>query len=677
MSGFGTDAGHLTETEVQPLFAARRRPSQMQAGMTGAETPATQREESMKLRDWRIGVRLGAGFGMSLAILVVTVAVMNSLHADGRNALASRAERSAEGAAAVAAMKSALLETGVAMRDAGLHADRAADSRHVLEQMDNYANARKVFDAMAGDSEKKLLADADTATAELQRIYKEWSAQSAGDWAAVEPGLRDASQRAMTAIGRLAEVQRQESNRQMQAEVERNSRALDWLVALCAAAVVIGGLISWRLTVSIIKPLQSAVSIARRVANGDLSSQLVVEGKDEVSDLLRSLKAMNDYLRKLVGEVRHGTDSIATASKEIAAGNADLSVRTETQAQSLGETASSMEKLTSTVMENARNARTANDAVVASSAIATRGGEVVREVVDTMEQIKASSRQIADIIGVIDGIAFQTNILALNAAVEAARAGEEGRGFAVVASEVRNLAQRSAGAAKEIKELIAGSVEKVDAGSRLVANAGTTMDEIVASVQGVTMIIGDIARAGEEQASSIEEVNRAIAQMDDMTQRNAALVEEAAAAANSMQDQAGTLAKAVSVFRLESNVGEAVDMVKRATAFIRNNGAKAALDAFNKPEPEFRSRDLYINVIDARGNTLAHGDNIKLVGKNLIDLKDADGKPFIREFVQVASSKGSGWIDYRWPNPVTGVIEAKSTYVEREGDLIVGCGIYK
>ena len=631
----------------------------------------------MNLRGWRIGVRLGAGFGMSLAILVVTVAVMNSLHADGRNALASRAGRSGDEAAAISAMKSALLEAGIAMRDAGLHADRAADHRRVLEQMDNYAKARKNVDAIASDSEKKLLADADTAAADLQRIYKEWSTQGAGDWQTAEAGLRDASQRAVTAIGRLAEAQRLEGSRQLQEEVDRNSRALDWLVALCAAAVVVGGLISWRLTVSIIKPLQSAVSIARRVANGDLSSQLVVEGKDEVSDLLRSLKAMNDYLRKLVGEVRHGTDSIATASREIAAGNADLSVRTETQAQSLGETASSMERLTSTVMENAKNAGTANEAVVASSAIAARGGEVVREVVDTMEQIKGSSRQIADIIGVIDGIAFQTNILALNAAVEAARAGEEGRGFAVVASEVRNLAQRSAAAAKEIKELIAGSVDKVDAGSRLVANAGKTMDEIVASVQGVTAIIGDIARAGQEQAASIEEVNRAIAQMDDMTQRNAALVEEAAAAAHSMQEQAAGLAKAVSVFRLESNAAEAIDMVKRATAFVRSNGAQPALAAFNKPEPEFRSRDLYINVIDSKGNTLAHGDNIKLVGKNLIDLKDADGKSFIREFVQVAGSKGAGWIDYRWPNPVTGVIEAKSTYVEREGDLIVGCGIYK
>jgi methyl-accepting chemotaxis protein len=259
---------------------------------------------------------------------------------------------------------------------------------------------------------------------------------------------------------------------------------------------------------------------------------------------------MNDSLILTVGQVRRGTETMGVASAEIAAGNADLSSRTESQASSLEQTASSMEELTSTVKQNAENARQANQLVVSASDFAVKGGRVVGQVVDTMSSIKDSSKKIVDIIGVIDGIAFQTNILALNAAVEAARAGEQGRGFAVVAAEVRNLAQRSAGAAKEIKALIGDSVEKVDGGSKLVDEAGKTMTEIVSSVKRVADIMGEITAASQEQSSGIEEVNRAIGQMDEMTQQNAALVEQAAAAAESLQNQAVQLAQAVSVFQL-------------------------------------------------------------------------------------------------------------------------------
>ncbi|MBV8634083.1 MAG: methyl-accepting chemotaxis protein, partial [Burkholderiaceae bacterium] len=264
----------------------------------------------------------------------------------------------------------------------------------------------------------------------------------------------------------------------------------------------------------------------------------------------QALKDMDDSLLKIVSEVRQGTDAIATASQEIASGNSDLSSRTESQASSLEETASSMEELTDTVRQNAENARQANQLVVSASEFAQKGGKVVGQVVTTMGSIKESSRKIVDIIGVIDGIAFQTNILALNAAVEAARAGEQGRGFAVVAAEVRNLAQRSAGAAKEIKTLIGDSVEKVDQGSKLVDEAGRTMGEMVTSVQHVADIMSEITAASQEQSAGIGEVNQAIAQMDEMTQQNAALVEQAAAAAESMQEQAALLADAVSVFKL-------------------------------------------------------------------------------------------------------------------------------
>ncbi len=292
-----------------------------------------------------------------------------------------------------------------------------------------------------------------------------------------------------------------------------------------------------------------AVAAAGAIAAGDLSTVIDTRNGDSRS-LLFAMETMRKSLTAIVTEVRLGTDTIATASNEIAAGNLDLSSRTEQQASSLEETASSMEELTSTVKQNADNARQANVLAESASAVALRGGSVVSDVVETMAAINASSRKIVDIIGVIDGIAFQTNILALNAAVEAARAGEQGRGFAVVASEVRNLAQRSAAAAKEIKELIGDSVNKVDAGGKLVTQAGATMTEIVESITRVTDIMAEISSATGEQTSGIEQINQAISQMDQVTQQNAALVEEAAAAAASLQEQAGQLAGVVSVFKI-------------------------------------------------------------------------------------------------------------------------------
>ncbi len=330
--------------------------------------------------------------------------------------------------------------------------------------------------------------------------------------------------------------------------VSAHSRTL--LAVLGGLAVAFGAVCAFMLTKGITTPLARAVEAARRVATGDLTGDIRVHGSDETGQLLGALKEMNQALLNVVHEVRSGTDAINIASTEIAAGNQDLSARTEQQAASLEETASSMEELTSTVKQNADNARQANQLAGAAAAVARKGGSVVAEVVGTMESIDASSRKIVDIITVIDGIAFQTNILALNAAVEAARAGEQGRGFAVVASEVRNLAQRSAAAAKEIKELIGDSVEKVSAGSRLVSDAGQTMEEIVASVQRVSDIIGEITAASAEQSVGIDEVYKAIGQMDQVTQQNAALVEEAAAAAESMQNQAGSLADVVSVFKV-------------------------------------------------------------------------------------------------------------------------------
>jgi len=349
----------------------------------------------------------------------------------------------------------------------------------------------------------------------------------------------------------LVELQRQSIDETARAieVVAEDSRTL--LLLLEGLILVLGMICARYLTLSITRPLSTAVNISRRVAGGDLSGEVEVRSRDETGQLLQALQDMNNNLRGIVTNVRSGTDTIATASSEIATGNLDLSSRTEQQASALEETASSMEELISTVKQNADNARQANQLAVSASEVARQGGGVVGQVVDTMGAINDSSKKIVDIISVIDGIAFQTNILALNAAVEAARAGEQGRGFAVVASEVRSLAQRSAAAAKEIKVLISDSGEKVGTGSKLVEQAGVTMDEVVASVRRVTDIVGEISAASQEQSMGIEQINHAITQMDQVTQQNAALVEQAAAAAAAMQTQADGLAQLVSVFNLQ------------------------------------------------------------------------------------------------------------------------------
>ncbi|MFY3132784.1 methyl-accepting chemotaxis protein [Achromobacter ruhlandii] len=330
---------------------------------------------------------------------------------------------------------------------------------------------------------------------------------------------------------------------------------------LSGLAVVLGGLFAWRVSKSITAPLAQAVSVAETVARGDLGQPIHAVTRDETGRLLRALHDMQDKLAGAVRTIRAGSETISSAAGQIAAGNTDLSSRTEEQAASLEETAASMEELASTVKQNADNARQANQLAASASEVAQRGGAVVSAVVSTMGDISASSRKISEIVSVIDGIAFQTNILALNAAVEAARAGEQGKGFAVVAGEVRSLAQRSAQAAREVKTLIEASVSKVAEGAGQAENAGTTMQEVVASVKRVTDIMGEIAAASQEQASGIEQVNRAVSQMDEVTQQNAALVEEAAAAAGSMQDQAHALVRAVGVFRLREDAARREAMV--------------------------------------------------------------------------------------------------------------------
>ncbi|MHB0984116.1 MAG: methyl-accepting chemotaxis protein [Sulfuricella sp.] len=347
---------------------------------------------------------------------------------------------------------------------------------------------------------------------------------------------------------------------------EANQQFTGWLMAIAAAGVPLAVMFAGMGYRLVVVPLERARLDIARMSSGDLTGRIVASGAEEVSGLMQALRILQINIKLLVGQIKQSTEIVNTGASEIASGNADLSSRTESQASSLEETASSMEELTSTVKQNAENAHQANRLVVSTADVAVKGGEVVHQVVDTMASIKESSKKIADIIGVIDGIAFQTNILALNAAVEAARAGEQGRGFAVVATEVRNLAQRSASAAKEIKALIEDSVGKVDAGGKLVDEAGLAMNEIVGSVKRVADIMNEIASASQEQSAGIEQVNQAVGQMDEMTQQNAALVEEAAAASESMQVQAQKLSELVGVFRLVQ--GTAAPLARREARVV-------------------------------------------------------------------------------------------------------------
>ena len=514
----------------------------------------------------RIGTRLAAAFAivLLLAVIATTVGLVNARHqaTATRDMMEKPLAKERLVSDWYVLMYSAIARTELIARskDASLptvFADViAASSKRGAELMG------KVKELVASDEERAMFNQIVVLRANYQQLKTEvGNVRKTGDDAAAEKLFTTqfvpAAKAYSVAVEGLLAHQRKAIDDTAHAIDAANDRANQLLLVLTILMVAIGSLAAWIISRSITVPLKSAVDIAATVANGDLTTRFdAPTQRSEIGELMTALKGMNDSLRSVVSQVQTGTRTIASASHEIAAGNLDLSQRTEEQASSLEETASSMEELTSTVRQNADNARQANQLAKTASEVAEQGGAIVGQVVDTMGTINAASRKIYDIISVIDGIAFQTNILALNAAVEAARAGEQGRGFAVVASEVRNLAQRSAAAAKEIKELIGNSVDQVDLGSRLVQQAGSTMDDVVASVRRVTDIMGEITSASAEQSMGIDQVNTAITQMDQVTQQNAALVEQAAAAAASMQDQAEQLAQVASTFRLEEGYAD-------------------------------------------------------------------------------------------------------------------------
>jgi len=514
------------------------------------------------MNNLKIGTRLGFGFSLILLLLVAMTAI-GILRLSGASATTDEMINVKIRDERLISEWGKIIEVNAARTTGAFMVSNAADQKRLEALMaESSGRATQIQDMIGASLDEEELKPLFKQVLDTRKTYTElrksvFAAKNKGDIDSAtkiyEGDMTQSRIRYLAALKSFADKQAALLDASAVDIQQQYKSGRTLLIMLGLAAIVMGVFAAWWITRTITAPINEAVKVAETVSSGDLTSDIQVNSNDETGQLMNALKTMNNNLVSIVGQVRNGTELIATASTQIAAGNQDLSSRTEEQASSLEETASSMEELTSTVRFNAENARQANALAISASEIASRGGSVVGEVVNTMGSINDSSRKIVDIISVIDGIAFQTNILALNAAVEAARAGEQGRGFAVVASEVRNLAQRSASAAKDIKGLIDDSVQKVQIGSDLVDKAGQTMDEIVQSIGRVTQIMTQISHASEEQSQGIAQVNDAITQMDQVTQQNAALVEQAAAAAESMQEQSAKLADVVSVFKIDAS----------------------------------------------------------------------------------------------------------------------------
>lgn len=515
----------------------------------------------MNLRNYRIGTRLAAGFGLVMLVLVAaivtSVVLMQSLNRDMQQAVNVAAEKERLSGE----MQVSLLDAALSARNAIMEADvvvRQQQTAKAREASRRFAVQRVAFEAFGADAEERKMLDAIAALEKAlekpfgQAVSLAQSMEAESAAALMAKQVDPKQQEQIVLISAIKQLQDKRHEQAVSVGEAAMARLIRTMAAVVLGALAGGVAIAVVCTKTITRPLREAVQAAHRVTKGDLSRDIAVAGSDEMSQLLQSLMEMTAQLRHIVGQVRDGSESVSLGSTEIASGNMDLSQRTEEQSTNLQQTSSSLHSLTETVEGNARSAREASDLANEASNVALQGGEVVGRVVSTMNDITASSRRIVEIISVIDGIAFQTNILALNASVEAARAGDQGRGFAVVASEVRSLAQRSAAAAREISDLITGSVATIEDGARLVGDAGSTMQDIMNRVAGVRDLVGKISEGSAQQSLALRDVSDAVLQLDSVTQQNAALVEESAAAADSLRRQALGLAALVKTFKLDA-----------------------------------------------------------------------------------------------------------------------------
>jgi len=539
------------------------------------------------LYKFNIGPRLGLGFAVVLALLLIVAGAGMRGVMDVNDDLRVMYEERAVPIEQIGEMNKLMLRNRILVMDMMANPAEANVAKREKELRANVERVDAVWASFSKGNMSANMRDEVETVREFRKVYLTkgllpiYEAVRAGkpDEAAkiYEEVLSPVAAKLSDALCSLADGEVAAGRREFEKSQAEAKVLLGTVIGVAALALTLGVVLAWLITRSITGPLVTAVDVAETVARGDLTTRLDVSSRDETGRLLSALQNMVQSLVKVVGTVRASSDSIATGSAQIASGNADLSQRTEQQASNLEQTAASMEELSGTVKNSAETARQAAELARSASDVAMKGGDVVGKVVSTMDEISASSRKISDIIGVIDGIAFQTNILALNAAVEAARAGEQGRGFAVVAGEVRSLAQRSAEAAKEIKTLIGASVDRVEAGSRLVNDAGSTMEDIVVQVRKVADLIGEISSATVEQTSGIGQVSTAVSQLDEATQQNAALVEQSAAAADSLNQQAAKLVEAVKLFKL--NMAQAVDAAYVVHAAVQHSKPSAQLPA--------------------------------------------------------------------------------------------------
>ena len=542
-------------------------PTHRTAPPAQAPVPGWRRLLAAPLTDLRIGLRLGIAFG-GVFILMAAMAVFATMNlALSNQRMTHIVEGNSRQSVLVSQMIDSVAQRSIAIRNLALLSDpglKDAERQTIAAAAQDYAAAEKELLAVitrfdASEAEKTLLEAikrSEKAAVALMQEAETMAAEGRTEdtGAFLMDKLRPRQARWITVLQTLGGLQSKTSAEYAADSTAQYERARWLLAAFVGGALLLGMVLAWLVTRSIVSPIREAVSLALTAASGDLSVRTVAHRGDEAGRLLDALHSMNENLVRVVGGVRRGSEQIATGSAEIAAGNADMSRRTERQAASLQQTAASMEQLRATVRQNADAAREASAAADSANAAAAQGGKTMDAVVSTMGGITEASRRISDIIGVIDGIAFQTNILALNAAVEAARAGEQGRGFAVVATEVRTLAQRSADAAREIKGLIDTSSQRVDQGSRLVGDAGRSMAGLVGDVGRVAALISGISLATVQQTEGIEQVGEAVTDLDRVTQETVALVEESSAAADSLAGQAATLLESVGIFRLEADV---------------------------------------------------------------------------------------------------------------------------